>query len=304
MTKRAHPAPAPETPLSGGRLKILSLGLPRTGSSSMAEALRILGYKRVHHGTEMILEGWDVTWVQRAARAHFPALSSPSSSSSSSSWWGKREEKQTSPPPQPFTRADWDEVLGSFDAVTDFGCLFAGPLIAAYPDARVVLVHRDVDDWERSVNEVIIDRFWPRSRGSTVDLLLRALLRLAGEKEPLLNGIRQSFLGRFAAAGPDQLRANLRAVYAQHVAQVTEAVPPEQLLHYRLGDGWEPLCKFLGKKVPEGVPFPRRNDAKTFGIMYDQIQKEKMRRVAWVLVRYGFSLVMVVGILLQLAALW
>lgn len=27
---------------------------------------------------------------------------------------------------------------------------------------------------------------------------------------------------------------------------------------YRVKEGWEPLCKFLGKKIPE-TPFPRRN---------------------------------------------
>lgn len=219
MSKYPTPVPA-EVPISGGGggpLRILSLGLPRTGSSSMAEALRILGFYRVHHGTEMILEGWDVDWVGRAAKAHFPSLSSPKE-----------------PRLQPFTRAEWDEVLGSFDAVTDYGCMFALPLIAAYPEAKVILVHRNIDDWERSVNEVIINRFWPRR--TPVELLVRWLFWLAGVKQPLMNGIRQTFLGRFGAAGPDELRANLRAVYVQHMREIQEAVPPERLLHYKLGE--------------------------------------------------------------------
>lgn len=37
--------------------------------------------------------------------------------------------------------------------------------------------------------------------------------------------------------------------------------PSERLLEHRLGSGWEPLCEFLGKPVPEGVPFPRVNDS-------------------------------------------
>ena len=36
-------------------------------------------------------------------------------------------------------------------------------------------------------------------------------------------------------------------------------VPIERKLEFRLGDGWEPLCKFLGVEVPD-VPFPRVND--------------------------------------------
>ncbi|KAI1763301.1 P-loop containing nucleoside triphosphate hydrolase protein [Hypoxylon sp. FL1150] len=282
-----HPDSAP-APLQGGPLRILCLGLPRTGSSSTAEALRILGHHRVHHGTEMLLEGWDVTWIARAAKAHFPSLSSPKE-----------------PRPMPFTRAQWDDIFGSFDAVTDYGCMLAIPLIAAYPEAKVILVHRDIDDWERSVNEVIIDRFWPRRTPSA--LLVRCLVWLAGAKEPVINGIQQTFLGRFGAAGPDELRANLRTVYVQHMREVQEAVPPEQLLHYRLGDGWEPLCEFLGKEVPEGVPFPRRNDAKAFGVLYDRFQRQKIRGIVWVLVRYGILLAIIAGVALQyrrIAALW
>ncbi|KAI2631853.1 P-loop containing nucleoside triphosphate hydrolase protein [Hypoxylon sp. NC1633] len=292
MSKDPAPVSAsgPEVPPPDGPLRILSLGLPRTGSSSMAEALRILGFRRVHHGTEMILEGWDVTWVSRAAKAHFPSLS-----------LSEPGEHRC----RPFTREEWDEIFGGFDAVTDYACMLALPLIAAYPEAKVILVHRDIGDWERSVNEVIIDRFWPRRTPSEV--LVRCLVWLAGAKEPLANGIRQTFLGRFDAAGPDELRANLRKVYVQHMREVQEAVSPEQLLHYRLGDGWEPLCEFLGKEVPEGVPFPRRNDAKAFGAMYDQIQREKIKGLVWVLVWYGVLLAILAGVTFQhrrLAALW
>lgn len=35
-------------------------------------------------------------------------------------------------------------------------------------------------------------------------------------------------------------------------------VPKERLLEWSAEDGWEPLCKFLGKEVP-GIPFPHVN---------------------------------------------
>jgi hypothetical protein len=35
-------------------------------------------------------------------------------------------------------------------------------------------------------------------------------------------------------------------------------VPAERLLVYRVDDGWEPLCGFLGVEVPD-EPFPRVN---------------------------------------------
>lgn len=35
-------------------------------------------------------------------------------------------------------------------------------------------------------------------------------------------------------------------------------VPPERLLEWNVQEGWEPLCKFLDKEVPD-EPFPHVN---------------------------------------------
>lgn len=35
-------------------------------------------------------------------------------------------------------------------------------------------------------------------------------------------------------------------------------VPPDRLLEWSADEGWEPLCKFLGKEVPD-MPFPHAN---------------------------------------------
>lgn len=37
-------------------------------------------------------------------------------------------------------------------------------------------------------------------------------------------------------------------------------VPKERLLEWSVEDGWEPLCEFLGKPVPD-EPFPHENAA-------------------------------------------
>lgn len=37
-------------------------------------------------------------------------------------------------------------------------------------------------------------------------------------------------------------------------------VPKERLLEWNVKDGWEPLCEFLGKPVPD-EPFPHVNAA-------------------------------------------
>lgn len=35
-------------------------------------------------------------------------------------------------------------------------------------------------------------------------------------------------------------------------------VPPDRLLEWSVDEGWEPLCKFLGKEIPD-APFPHAN---------------------------------------------
>ena len=40
-------------------------------------------------------------------------------------------------------------------------------------------------------------------------------------------------------------------------------MPKENLLEFKSEDGWDPLCKFLGEKVPEGT-YPRTNDSDDF----------------------------------------
>lgn len=39
------------------------------------------------------------------------------------------------------------------------------------------------------------------------------------------------------------------------------------LLVYKIGEGWEPLCAFLGKEMPQ-TEFPRVNDTKDFRVSF------------------------------------
>ena len=41
------------------------------------------------------------------------------------------------------------------------------------------------------------------------------------------------------------------------------AIPPERLLVWEVGEGWGPLCEFLGVDVPD-EPLPHANDRDTF----------------------------------------
>lgn len=53
-------------------------------------------------------------------------------------------------------------------------------------------------------------------------------------------------------------REALKKGFLEHNQYIKNVVPKEKLLVFHPKDGWEPLCKFLGKPVPEG-PFPKVN---------------------------------------------
>src|SRR5271155_3453576 len=57
---------------------------------------------------------------------------------------------------RPFTRVDWDRLLGHCQAVCDWPAVaFAKELIEAYPEAKVILTGRDVDPWHASTMRTV-----------------------------------------------------------------------------------------------------------------------------------------------------
>lgn len=119
----------------GHHLRVLSVGLPRTGSKSMLRALEILGYRNVHHLGQIWWKPREWAFLDRAADASFPSLSA--------------HKPGLSP-------VDWDVMFGENEAITDAAGLFGPQLIEAYPDAKCVMVMRDFDAWARSVDDTLL----------------------------------------------------------------------------------------------------------------------------------------------------
>jgi hypothetical protein len=67
-------------------------------------------------------------------------------------------------------------------------------------------------------------------------------------------------------------RADCLRVFTEHNEAVQQHVPADRLLVFRVTEGWEPLCKFLGCDVPDGIPFPHLNEG-------DQTIKALMRQI-------------------------
>ncbi|KAL4921334.1 hypothetical protein BDW62DRAFT_174481 [Aspergillus aurantiobrunneus] len=216
-------------------MQVLAVGISRSGTESLREALHILGFEHTHHGFDTILPPDNLENTYRLLK-----------------------KKYNTPPPtgetpsQKLTAEDFDTILGDNVGVCDlFAAEFAPELIAAYPDAKVILTTRkDLDAWHKSMQATMgyfdrnpIDWDWCKSW-------------FCGE----LFWIRQAmcrtmmpafFRGRFASNG--------KWVYEQHVAMVRGlGLSDERMLEWSVEDGWEPLCRFLGREVPD-VPFPNGN---------------------------------------------
>lgn len=52
---------------------------------------------------------------------------------------------------------------------------------------------------------------------------------------------------------------NGKRVYREHYDTIRRLVPEDNLLDYRVQEGWEPLCKFLGQRIPH-TAFPMGNE--------------------------------------------
>jgi hypothetical protein len=57
----------------------------------------------------------------------------------------------------------------------------------------------------------------------------------------------------------DLTKANCLKCYRDHIENVKKECPHEKLLVFDVKEGWEPLCKFLNKPVPD-VDFPNVNN--------------------------------------------
>lgn len=67
----------------------------------------------------------------------------------------------------------------------------------------------------------------------------------------------------FRTKSKEGLQANARDGYRRHYQTIRDTTPSDGLLEHNLKDGWEPLCKFLDKPVPN-MPFSHINDKDSF----------------------------------------
>ena len=214
-------------------MKILVLGLPRTGTDSLRTALARLGYSNIWHGFEL-----------------------PATRQSESFTWVPLLEAKSKGDPDGFLRSfDWDSIVGDCDVLMDMPpAIFWDELLDFYPEAKVVVSRRaDMNAWFRSLAE---------AARVTVQGPLGWVLWILGWFDARLFWWFRAVAvwslqvhlggGDFAKHG----RRRGEEHYENLVAKLKR--DDRSYLDWEVKEGWQPLCQYLGKEQPD-EDFPWKN---------------------------------------------
>ncbi len=222
-------------------IQVIGAGFGRTGTQSLQIALEKLGFGPCYHNESLLRNPEDIVhW--KAAYKH--------------------------------KKVNWQELFKNHRAVVDFpGSMYYQELADIYPEAKVILTTRDPEKWYQSVRSTIT------GFDQGISTKLRLLLSAAYSKKSrnLLQVLAHNdkavwekyFKGRFM----DKAWAIKK--YEAHIEEVKNAIPKERLLVLELGEGWKPLCNFLGMPVPE-EPYPKSNKKENFAKWTVGIIKETL----------------------------
>ena len=207
------------------QLCIIGAGFGRTATESLQKALIMLGYPCYH---------------MHEIHKH-PA---------DNDIWSKNLDK-------PKYERNWNETVFAprgYTATVDWPTTaIYEELLRENPSAKVILTIRDTpEQWYKSAYNSIYKftqtRTWWQYK--VMHLFNR---NLANHKRVVDLVWIGTFNGKF---NDKQYAIN---IYNQHIENVKRTVPKDQLLIFNVKEGWEPLCKFLNKEIPENTPFPRGN---------------------------------------------
>jgi hypothetical protein len=200
-------------------LKIIGAGFGRTGTHSLKSAIEILGFGPCHHMYEVRRSAEQIAyWTDAALGAAM----------------------------------DWDKVFAGYNAQVDWPAAYYWEDLAMhFPEAKVILTHRDPEDWYESIKSTILPAA-EIGRSQDPDPMGRA-----GSDISYQIVLQKVFGGRLSD------KAHAVRVYTKHLEQVKHVISPDRLLTYDVRDGWDPLCDFLGVDRPDQA-FPSGNSTADF----------------------------------------
>lgn len=210
-------------------LKILHAGFHRSGTASVCLALEMLDMGPVWHGMMVSLP------------LLFKGIS----------WWTKNDcaifrRLDKHDPEVNFN--EWFELI-QCKSVMDFPTiLYWDQIFKQYPNCKVIVPCFEYKKWHESMVDLTNVLY---SKPFTFSSYFMGLCSMV-QKEywpRLLNHNIDKFIK------DEQFSKKYYHETLQHIKSI---VPKEQLLIYDVRDGWEPLCKFVDKPIPD-KPFPRAN---------------------------------------------
>ena len=157
---------------------------------------------------------------------------------------------------------DWEDAYGNYDAASDWPtCVFYKELMERYPESKVVLSVRSAESWYKSIQKTILPLVQLRHMGNVMPERVRQ--------------VRETWFGTFVRGHKMGLndvsilfdRKKMMQMYNEHIEEVKRTVPADRLLIMSLGDGWEPLCSFLGKPIPK-QSYPVSNTGGDFSSIF------------------------------------
>ena len=219
-------------------VQVIGAGWGRTGTLSLKKALEILGYNPTYHMMEVIDQKHCPFWIRVADK-------------------------------QPY---DFDEVfLGdgkgkpTYNATCDMpSAQFWKEQTERYPDAKVILTVRNPEKWYKSATDTIFRGI----SGSPHCLFGLHILNSLG-----LSVLSMEFQKKVIfreALRSDWSKDAVIETFIQHNQRVLSECPKDKLLVFEVSQGWEPLCKFLNKPIPD-VPFPHVNDTASMQRFFNQL---------------------------------
>ena len=211
-------------------MKVIGAGLPRTATTTQAIAFERLGFGRCYHMRDLMMN----------FEAGLPL------------WEAAAEGKP-----------DWETILGDAQSCCDWPTARCyKELLEYYPDSKVVLSVREPEGWIKSMRDTV----WAIYFGDSV-------LHHLCEARAVLDPLWQRFMSLMTTMtwaddvlGPPESTyddGTFAASMHRWNERVEREVPADRLLVWAPGDGWDPLCDFLGVEVPD-EPLPNVNDAAAF----------------------------------------
>ena len=171
-------------------MKLINVGLARTGTTSLKAALEILGYGPIYHTFDLFTNAKHMDF-----------------------WGGAYEGKPV----------DWRDFYADYEVADWPAGLFYKEIIAAHPEAKVMITVRDPESWYESLNSIY-------KQGMNINLPIPIVKRI------------KNFIVNYPAKILFEDRIDDKEFmvnfFQKYVDEIKAIVPADRLLVYSVTEGW------------------------------------------------------------------